>query len=243
MKIQVLSDTHLEFFNRSSQIDNFVEETKTNADVLILAGDICTLNKKIDYIEHYFNLVTSLYSNVIWIAGNHEYYHNAFIIALSKAREISYSIPNLKFLENESILIDNVMFYGTTLWFKKTPEAISNRFMSNDFNCIHNFNPYGMNTLAIEFIKEIDLDKNNKSVLITHHLPSYKCLKDPYSNDVFNYFLVSDIESELNKFNLVVHGHSHNSTNFHINETKIICNPYGYLGDNEQFNPNLIIEI
>ena len=82
-----------------------------------------------------------------------------------------------------------------------------------------------------------------KQVLITHHLPTYKSVSEEYLREVTNCYYVCDIEDQLSKFDLVVHGHTHHSKDYYINETRLICNPYGYLHQNKLFNFNKVIEI
>jgi len=60
MKIQVMSDLHLEF--------GAFEIPRTDADVIVLAGDIHVGIKAIDWIKNQTK-------PVIYVLGNHEYYY------------------------------------------------------------------------------------------------------------------------------------------------------------------------
>ena len=44
---------------------------------------------------------------------------------------------------------------------------------------------------------------------------------------------------------LWVHGHMHDSFDYQVGDTRVICNPSGILGHalNPHFNPNLSIEV
>ena len=46
---------------------------------------------------------------------------------------------------------------------------------------------------------------------------------------------------------LWVHGHLHDSSNYEINGTRVLCNPRGYakdgLNENQSFDPLLTVEI
>ena len=72
MKISYGSDIHLEF----GYLDPV---NKDNANVLVLAGDICVertfLNNR---CEEFFNKCSDEFEHVIYLVGNHEYYHGKF---------------------------------------------------------------------------------------------------------------------------------------------------------------------
>lgn len=244
MKIQIVSDIHLEFFKREQKIDSFVKKLYTNADVLILAGDISVVNDKLsrDYLVYFLDLICNHYSNIIYVLGNHEYYHGDFNTVLKQLKSLTYQHLNLRILENELLIIDDVIFYGTTLWFKETPQAILNTHYLNDFRYIDNFNPYIANEEAINYINNIK-ENDLKQVLVTHHLPTYKLVSEQYIREVTNCYYVCDIEDQLYKFDLVISGHSHTSVDLYIDQTRLVRNPYGYLQENKQFEFNKVIEI
>ncbi|OQX93233.1 MAG: hypothetical protein B6I17_03580 [Tenericutes bacterium 4572_104] len=102
MKIQILSDLHLEF--------EYQEFDFTEADILILAGDIHTGTKGIQWIKGY-----DLEIPVIYVMGNHEYYSHRYLNLLNECRKIVKD-SNVYLLENQSITIDDITFHGTTMW-------------------------------------------------------------------------------------------------------------------------------
>ena len=42
---------------------------------------------------------------------------------------------------------------------------------------------------------------------------------------------------------LWIHGHTHGSRDYMLGQTRVICNPRGYPPFNQQFNPNLVVEV
>ena len=62
MKLHILSDLHLEF----SQLDI----PAVDAQILVLAGDIATGSKGIDFAKS----VSSRYAHILYVMGNHEFY-------------------------------------------------------------------------------------------------------------------------------------------------------------------------
>jgi len=91
-----------------------VKAVDKDTDVLVLAGDIHTLEGIGEALLHLS--ATLMPMHIVYVAGNHEYY-GAEVTSLNRElRLVFQECPNLHFLEQASIVIDNVVFYGTTLW-------------------------------------------------------------------------------------------------------------------------------
>ena len=162
MRIQIVSDLHLEFSDINIQNTN-------NADVLILGGDICVAQDLHDHPEpnntadqaviaagtglgrrqqsaqryrDFFKRCSFQFPHVIYIAGNHEFYNGKFYAGIDYLREECAKYPNVYFLENDTKVIDDVTFVGATLWTDMnkgdplTMHAIEG--MMNDFRIIRN---------------------------------------------------------------------------------------------------------
>ncbi|NBO24670.1 MAG: hypothetical protein EBU93_05505, partial [Chlamydiae bacterium] len=138
MKLALASDVHLEFG------DINLENTE-NADILILAGDICVAKDCIDpnYMgernRNFFQRVTTQFPKVIYVMGNHEHYDGDFIKSKNILQKMfdDLFLSNVFLLEKESITIDNFTFIGGTLWTdmnKKDPLTMWNAGKSmNDY--------------------------------------------------------------------------------------------------------------
>lgn len=252
MKIQVVSDLHLEFLCRS-QIVELADRIswKNSADVLVLAGDICSLADKT-----YFKLITFLdeiidrYNYFVYVFGNHEYYGCSVKEVERKYLRLlnAYNYDNFFVLDTESITLEDVTFYGTTLWFEETVETSLKRCYMNDYRKIQDFTPNDWSRKAIKFIKSIP-DDENKKVLITHHVPHSRFISEKYVGNEMDCFYLNEIGKYLDKFDLVTFGHSHESVNYQFSErTRAISNPRGYVdknneGSNDKFQYQLIVEV
>ena len=149
MKIAYCSDVHLEF--SPLELKN-----SQDADVLILAGDICLANKIASYSDDILDLIHSQngrihtffkncskeFKHIIYVLGNHEHYQ--YEIKQSKKtleKHLGY-IKNLHILERETFVLDDVTFLGATLWTDmnfydtNTVERVS--YAMNDFRIIYN---------------------------------------------------------------------------------------------------------
>lgn len=236
------SDFHSEFWYPKDSLFQHLAE----ADVLILAGDIVTFNRK--SCETTIKAACNKYKNVIMIEGNHERYHTSPYWSLYKARRLEEKYPNFHLLDKQTITIEEVTFAGATTWFPNTPDAWILKDSLNDFTQIKDFVPWVFeeNERCIEFWNNVEAD-----VWITHHNPSYLGMSERFKYNRLNCYYVEPrlgkaIEHSQPKY--CIQGHSHSSVNYQIGETKIISNPYGYessdmRGLNKEFRYDYVIEV
>ena len=158
MKIQIVSDLHLEFSDINIKNTN-------NADVLILSGDIMMAN---DLHEHpapatpylpdeiesgtrkdrariyrdFLKRCSFQFPHVVYVAGNHEFYQGRWFDSIDWLRQECERFTNVHFLERNVVDIDNVRFVGCTLWTdlnKYDPLTLhAVRDMMNDYRAIRN---------------------------------------------------------------------------------------------------------
>jgi predicted phosphodiesterase len=272
MKIAVASDVHLEFGDLDIVNDQ-------DAQVLILSGDICVAadldmrdrrqtemgfaRYRSEMFHDFFERCTANFPHVIYVMGNHEYYHSDFATALGEMRRKLAHLPNLYILEREVKTIDDVTFIGGTLWTdmnNSDPLTLYHmRTMMNDFRVIQNsavpvhfktqegefktrvgkFMPEDAVTEHVKMKQYIEvvtamLGKNpNKYVVVGHHSPSKQSTHEMYANDTV---MNGGYSSDLNEFienhpeiKLWTHGHTHHPFDYVVGETRIVCNPRGYI--------------
>jgi predicted phosphodiesterase len=125
MKIALCSDLHLEFGSIS------LENTE-NAEVLILSGDILVADdlrplgdatglmvngrNRSEMYHKFFQECSERFPNVIYIMGNHEYYHGDFATGLDIIRERLSYLENVFVMERQTMVIEDVTFIAGTLW-------------------------------------------------------------------------------------------------------------------------------
>lgn len=171
MKIQVISDLHLEFQD-APDIQNH------GADVLILSGDIClaehlyrnplktvdvhgnTVNlseaiiNKGDYYysdarkyREFFKRVSGEFGRVMYVMGNHEHYSGRWDRTETVLKEELSLYPNIHLLEQNKVVIDDTVFLGASLWTdmnKSDPLTLmSIRDMMSDYRAITEHNENG----------------------------------------------------------------------------------------------------
>lgn len=271
--IREISDLHLEFevYNNSKRHypDRYFSLPVLDTDsetVLILAGDIALIDRPYMYVPMLEEMSTR-FKAVIYVCGNHEFYHYSVKSGYHKLRqEIQHTGTFL--LQNDKIKIDDVTFIGATLWtdFNKHnySDMVSAQMGLADFKFIRTgtaIDPHlrklrpadvvSMHLDSVAYIEsvltEVKLKNDEKAVVVTHHAPSYQSIHPMYYGDPYNACYYSDLDGMVLKYEpeLWFHGHMHNSFNYHIGRTNIICNPRGYTPKelNKDFNPLLLLEI
>ena len=241
-KIQIISDIHAEF---GSFIRDFINN---DVDITIIAGDISSsklIQNELVNIDQYTT------HPILFVPGNHEYYHSQkSVIDKQFADEF---FENVIILNNDSIIINDIVFIGGTGWFQSVTDiALS---MINDFSLIYDIkeNDHGRkwNKECYNFFeKTLDRYKDNKVVCITHNLPSYGLIDEIYQKppyDAMNCCFAMHWDNLIERYSpaLWACGHTHTSIDRQLYNTRVICNPYGYhmRDTNSNFNKNLVIEL
>lgn len=254
MRFKVVSDLHVNFSN--------IKVDTSDIDVLILAGDMSPyVEETADWIEK--NVKDDV--TVLYVPGNHEYENSNVFNYDKKIKDYLADMKNVKVLQNEKFEMDGVRFLGTTLWtdfaafpeFGEREDVMKEARMSIcDFQEVYGrnglFTPAECSELhfiAKDFLKrELDVKFDGKTVVITHFLPSPRCISNKYKGSSLNPYFACNVESLMGEsVDLWVHGHTHESVDIKIGATRVLCNPRGYsnvfnMSENMNWNDNLTLE-
>lgn len=231
-----------------------------NADVLILSGDTIPVafldpNKDTsqarmlrDQFDAFIDNITNEFPKVIMIAGNHEHYHYDFEKTIPMLKRYLGFFDNVHVLDKQAMEIGDIVFLGGTLWTdmnKEDPVTMTSiRWMMNDFQLVNN----GDHTFApadavadhkamLNFLDD-NITPNKTYVVVGHHAPSKQSTKPRYQNDdITNGGYSSSLEEFIldhPNIKLWTHGHTHHSFDYMIGETRVVCNPRGYIGHEHQ---------
>lgn len=252
MKLHILSDIHNEF--------SVLDPPKTDADVLILAGDIDVQFKSISWAK-------SFNKPVIYVLGNHEFYGFAIEEVQTKTRELTQN-TNIHLLDDDELILDGVRFLGGTLWtdFKlfgqsHSPFALLDAQAGlSDFKVIEidyptrKFRPEDSLSLHQKTVNFL-VDKlaepfSGKTVVVTHHAPSLRSIESKYLNDRLTPCFASNLEGLFGEaVNLWIHGHVHHCNDYEMYGTRVVSNPRGYqhrktdCSENSTFDPTFVVEL
>lgn len=247
MKLNVLSDLHLSL--------GALPLPENDADVVILAGDVARPKEAIAWAAGFAR-------PVLYVPGNHEFYGGSIEGTLDALKALSEG-TRVRVLDDEAVVIDGVRFLGTTLWTdfmlfgagEKRTAAMreAERFM-RDFSRIRlgeaPFTPESSAALfarhAAWLERALDEPHAGPTVVITHHAPSRGSIHPRFADSLLNACFVSDAERLLDgrRARLWIHGHTHDSFDYRVNGTRVLCNPRGYAkngaSENPLFDANLV---
>lgn len=237
MRLLIASDLHFEFHRDNGK--SFVEENfyQDDYDVLVLAGDIQIESQ----LEKTMLEISKVGKPVVFVPGNHEYYGASFPL-MEKTLAAVNKIPNINALSNSSVEIGSVRFVGTTLWFQhsKLKEPLDKLI-----NCFKNIK--GLTELVGDKCKEacnfLDQTIGDGDIVVTHYLPHENSIHQDYRSSNINRYYLTNVAPlvEDRGAKVWIHGHTHRSSDYFINKTRVICNPFGYVG--LETNPSWVRKI
>lgn len=239
MKLQILSDLHTETYKDAGIA--LIDSLPVLGDVLICAGDLgshLTMPRALGQL-------CDRWPHVVYVTGNHEYGKVEKAVLHGLLRRGQDKIKNLTWLNNSTAVIQGVKFLGGTMWYPDDPLNQMYEKGMWDFSHIPNFRKWVYQDHgAFERVLKDWVDKD--TVVVTHHLPSWACVSPHFRGSPLNRFFVSNQEGVIldAQPKLWVHGHTHESLDFQIGETRIVCNPCGYSAPrNRNFIPDLVVEV
>ena len=270
MHINLISDIHLEFADLTlpggdvlilsgdaCEAKNF-KKGMYNKDMVLLEHE--RNDRRPDRFNRFLEEECSKYAHVIYVMGNHEHYGFQYQKTYAHIKE---QLPlNVHLLENETYELEDVTFVGATLWTDMNKNDNLTIFhmktVMNDYRQVTMFNE-AKNTYhrltpertvadhykSRNYIREtVEAKPTGKIVVVTHHAPSKASIKPRYRSD---HLMNGAYSSDLSEFILDnpqikvwTHGHTHDTFDYMIGSTRIMCNPRGYAGYEEraqEFDP------
>lgn len=247
MRVQIFSDLHLDVFPIKPIT------IVPGVDLVIVAGDVC--EGVLRAFEHLRRIVP-MDIPIVMVPGNHEFYRG-FIpdeLALALAHAGAF---NLHFLNGTALELAGVRFVGATLWtdYQVFGEANQTMVMNACAKGMHDhrligwqkkpwlrFRPqeaallHHRSKAYLEATLSTGFD--GPTVVITHTAVHWNSILPRYRTDPVTAAFVSDMSATIKAFRptLWVHGHVHNSCDYRVGETRVVCNPHGYGPENPDFD-------
>lgn len=240
MRILVLSDLHTEFVSQFWRLPQRLPKF----DVAVLAGDIARSPRQAVHFGH----ESFPDRPVIVVAGNHEFYGREIEASLRTGKEYAGTTGHVHLLDRDVVVIDGVRFVGATLWTdyrlhgqQEWSMAMAARGL-NDHVRIERRGPIGSVIFSPADALERHLDDRDfvdgvlalpfsgPTVVVTHHAPHPGSVADRFSRDGLTPCFVSDLSDviEARRPALWIHGHTHDSFDYRVGDTRVVCNPKGY---------------
>lgn len=248
MKIQVLSDLHLEFAPFDAPI--------TDADAVVLAGDTHPGTKGLAWACQAFPT-----KPVIYVCGNHEFYGQSIPKHQLRLLELARG-SNVHLLENGGVSIAGVRFLGCTLWtdfalfgdpriagYEATQRMTDYRRIRLDpsYRRLRSVDACALHHQSRRWLQaELSAPVPGPTVVVTHHAPSPRSLPDAERSQLLSAAYASDLDEFVagSGAALWIHGHVHVPCAYELGHTRIVCNPRGYPDEAKPgFDAGLLVEV
>lgn len=253
MRLRVLSDLHLEFFNGERDLP------EVTADIVILAGDIHRQGEGLAWARQRFPEMP-----IIYVPGNHEFYGTC-MPQCREALAAEAEQHDIELLDNRYVTVAGVRFYGTTLWtdfalYADNPtrnprETVTKAkgFMP-DFRIVESapgitLTPEASSALhqeALGWLSEALAEPfGGPKVVISHHAPMRDCIPGQYKGDALSPAFASHLPQLMGHMDLWIHGHVHEPVDRYYKGTRVVANPGGYPDEfvPPLFKPDWLVEL
>jgi Icc-related predicted phosphoesterase len=253
MKLHILSDLHLSVSGMVHPI--------TDADVVVLAGDIARPRDAVAW-------ALGFDKPVLYVPGNHEFYGGSLDATVADLKSLSRG-SHVQVLDDDELVLGGVRFLGSTLWTDMRlygdgaagdAALLAAQRMMRDFARIRVsdssdalFTPADAQARHARhrgwLERRLAAPHAGATVVITHHAPSPRSIAARFAGSPLNACFVSDAETLLGgeRVPLWVHGHTHDSFDYRLHGTRVLCNPRGYarngVNENARFDPALVVEV
>ncbi len=253
MRIALYSDLHLSV--------QPLEHPPTDADVVVLAGDLARPPAAIAWARGFGR-------PTVYVAGNHEFYGSDLASTHAALREHARG-SQVHVLERDAWVHQGVRFLGCTLWSdhrlyasEEARETGLRQAMefNRDFSRIgvapgfeERFSPAVSQLLCDTSVAWLEAQfaqpHDGPTVVVTHFAPARGSIHPRFAGSPINACFVSDLEAHILRWQPVLwlHGHTHDSFDYRVGATRVVCNPRGYAPkgevENKVFDPGLVLEV
>jgi predicted phosphodiesterase len=253
MKLNILSDLHLGI----SELDRPLND----ADVVVLAGDVGPPRQAALWAMRFDR-------PVVYVLGNHEFYGGSIAGTAAELKRLCAG-TQVHVLDNEELVIGGVRFLGTTLWSDFMlfgPGPVRAAAMEHAQRAMRDFSRIRIDATDSALFtpqdaaalferhagwlqRELDLPHDGPTVVVSHHAPSRQSIHPRFADSPLNACFVSDAEHLVrpDRVQLWIHGHTHDSFDYQLGDTRVVCNPRGYakagVNENPLFDPDLVIDV
>lgn len=248
MIVRLFSDLHID-----GRVYNFTPQAHDPDAVLVLAGDMGGFHQDAAFMT----VAASRFKYVLFVAGNHEFYGGDYDNVKKFWHGVDNDINNFFFMDNRVKTIDNVRFLGTTLWTdmdRGNPLAcMAVQRALNDYAVIsyqHRrlmvVDTVAFHNEAMRFLnKELAVPFKGETVVITHHSPSWSLVTEVHRNSMINAGFHANADQLFYDYELAYwfYGHTHVSLSRKINDTFVISNQRGYVGEDYGFDDAFWLDI
>jgi predicted phosphodiesterase len=249
MRLQILSDLHLEF--------GTISIPETVADVVVLAGDIHVGREGLRWALKQFPKTP-----VIYVLGNHEFYRHS-LPDLTETLKQESDGSHIHVLENNAVEISGYTFLGCTLWTdflllgQQEAGMLTAEDIMSDYKVI-DFGPQNrvlrardtarLHAQSAAWLRSELAERKNRAntIIVTHHAPSIRSEAPYHLQSMLSSAFASNLDSLVDQSGvpLWIHGHTHYNVDYRIGSTRVLTNQHGYPQElSKGFDAGLIFEV
>lgn len=233
MHINIISDIHADIHSYNA-LDTLLSN-KQGVNTLVIAGDTCSVTKPETYVE-ILNHAKRIYTNVLLIPGNHEYYGTSIENGNQLFETICTSTGCIS-LNDKRTDIDGYKFVGTPLW--SNASGYSNEI--RDYMAIKGLD-FGTRTTLYEDCLYYLEPKVDDAIVVTHHMPSKRMVHPIYwkvpLNIATHYY--SNLDELVCRCKVWICGHSHKPMTCKFMSATCYLWPRGYNQETRVKSPKTI---
>lgn len=272
MRILILSDLHLEVWRDApTQAQELLSTVASRflasqPDLVVIAGDIDVGDRAVAWAHQVFRNLS-----VIYVHGNHEAYEQKIDTLKGKLAQACSATGHIHLLDRCELVIGNVRFLGVPLCTdfqlpgtNSVQESMQSASAGMNDDCKVRLARAGHRK-----IKPLDVAQwhweerawlqqrlaepfNGSTVVLTHMGPSSQSIPERYKGHALAAAYASHLDSLVCQADLWIHGHIHDSMDYLLSGTRVVCNPLGYplqsadghwLPENTAFDPSLVVEV
>ncbi len=266
MKIDILSDLHLDFWvkpNNNTKTKRLIQvlddllDSSEDTEVLIVAGDISHYPIQLELLDKIAEIYN--YKKIFCVLGNHDLYlvsntqRNTYKDSIQKQQDYySYKSDVVTILDGDIVEYKGIKFGGAMGWYDGS--YMNRSSLSREDNVglwkrIMNDSVYIKGYKDFYEIFEIEEPKIKNilsaDIVITHVCPlsHSSAFQERYRYELSNMFYAFNGERYLEetKAKFWVYGHSHGSYSFNAHDTFCVMNTLGY--PSEKDRQKMTIEI
>lgn len=262
MKVKYISDLHLgREYSNSLVLKHIQEHPVDDADVLVIAGDLCTISRlknfasQEDVLFKFINWCHNNFQKTIIIPGNHEFYDGSELSEFTGYGYLHYLTDKVVIANNSIVKVndeassgEDIYFVCSTMWSNVSEQNIpyvnsymndtrlirwhGEKFSADKFQQVHTeCREYILQALTNLYRAGVP---SCKTVVVTHHCPSTLCENPIHKNSVLSTaFIADDMQNIITIMTPLywIYGHTHYNKDIDLNDTHIVSNQMGYYSD------------
>lgn len=262
LHLDICTMNKYEYYKQFGFLDQFKD-----LDVLFICGDTSGSFAHVTHFMNWLKdiIISKGYKTKVYFTiGNHEGY-NYDIEKIDKTTGClklyeQFSDGPVQFLENKSIKIGDYIIFGACLYTdfnlygKQECSRINATMKMNDFRYVYDYDENNDISLiqstsyitrfknTVNNLQKICKENRDKKILVlTHFCPSERCIDAQYIGSSLNPAYASHLDKFIidnENIKLWGCGHSHHPLDINIEQCKLVMNPYGYFGYEQNLTPN-----